>query len=497
MKSGVEKKALILLEAGALGGDTGRQLCLRAFKILEDKSGHTLSDEIDKFRLFHKTLQQQIKTTNKANRIRANRKQFEDTNPNYETLPSWRTMNQNARLADLEEAQITKEVNNQAAQLIPLAIAVLATEEIDIITYEATDTGTGGKIDDALISHINSLGDDTHYGCIVLGGGHGSPEVLSGLKKDFVQERVLQLHSKNISGDLICLGSCESATHAQYMQKLLQANGMVIGYLGDSTNNFALSTINYQLGITDEFIEVDLYDDNTEATAKASAIAMLYNNEITAFELSGNAINDTNTHYWNDSFSHLFIQALEAKALSSISPIQTPTIDTISVLGEHSDDPVTPMSALATENRTKFYVDGMKVDSLDSTLQINKVEIVKKMLVTTAGYDEARVIEELKDDNSWTDNEAQEYLEGLAEVIPTIKLLKFSDNTQDRLASVNTAIAHIIPPQNGMVYNPGLMTTPITPEIAERSLTVDAGKLKEELIALSSSIKSSIKLTGY
>lgn len=492
------KKALILLESGALTGDTRRQLCLRAYEILDKNSTHALIGSLETLEEFHNNLSELNKAINKANKIRTKRKKLEDTNPSdYQTLKQWQALDQQARLADNEEVRATKEVDQQASTLLSLAQSVLATEGIDIITYEAADMGSGGTTDANLKEELSRLANHTHYGCIVLGGGHGSTDVISGLTKKFVQECVLQLNNKNISGDLVCLGSCESATHARYMQTLLQPNGMVLGYLGDSTNNFAMSTINYQLGITDEFIEVDLYDDNTEATAKAAALSMLYKNEITAFELSDAAVNETNSRYWADSFNHLFIEELENQSSKKTQLITTPTIDTISILGAHTDDAITPMNALLSDMRTRAYVDGLTVNCVDSTLIISKVDIVKRILATLQFYEEATIIEELMDDNQWTESEAQEYLERLAKAIPTIKLVAFSNNTQDRLTAVNTAIAHIIPPQNGIVYNPGLMTTPIAPELAERSLQVTPGKLKDDLLSASSNIKTGIKLRGY
>lgn len=497
--AGVEKKALIIAENAAIVGDVLRELVINAQESVSDvtDSSPDLRDKKIVLDEFVEAIDEHQALLLMLDKKRHQRKLIESKHEGntsiYESDPDWQALNQEVKALDLQECEITRKINSADETLLKILKDVFRQKGIDLIFYHAPDTGSGGQSPRELLESLRSLRDHTSYQHLVIGGGHGSTSVLSGLKQEFVLDMIECLREKSCTFQVACMGSCEGAAHMPYLDPVLTEIGVAIGYLGDCTNNFILATIDYCTGLTDELIEYNELDAVTEANCKAASLAILHKNTLTAFEILPEARNATNVEFWQSTLTTLHTIGLNHEYYPQ--KIDPRAIHQIYVLG--SVEPEFLTRAFLEKSNFKAYLETVpqpkkpikfntttdasagSVSSTDAvepiplTMLDDKVGIAKYQLTEVEfEYDDKELEGEL-------DDQKQRDIDKYVQTLPSVYLVRFGPSIQNRVVAVNQVVAKIVPPASGSGESVDLRSPPLTPAIASQSILLDPNQFKE------------------
>lgn len=191
---------------------------------------------------------------------------------------SWQQLEMKCKSLDADVSDCENKINDQYAQIlfgkkidkknIPTEISSDILQHfkrigIDIIVYRApaVEYPNGREVcelkePDALWQKIQSLPTNTHYPCIVIGGGHGAKGYyMSGFDISNFSKVLRTLSQKKIHADLICLGSCQGISFSSDVSKLLAKDeSAVVSYVENCSDAFIYSSIQYLLGKSDVLI---------------------------------------------------------------------------------------------------------------------------------------------------------------------------------------------------------------------------------------------------
>lgn len=519
-EGGVQKKALIIVESAAIVGDALRELVISAQEIMSEISDDSAEFNQKKLVLdtFVSAIEEHQEFLLELDAKRHQRKLLEsrhgDDTTLYEADPEWQALNQEVNELAQQETKMARNINRADQTLLDILLDAFNLKDINLLMYHAHDTGTGGASPSELIESIRSLPDQIAFQHLVIGGGHGSTKVLSGLDQDFVFDMIESLQEKGCTFQVACMGSCEGAAHMPYLDPVLTESGVAIGYLGDCTNNFILATINYCTGVTDELIEYNELDAVTEANCKAASLAVLHKNTLTAFEILPEARNTANVEFWQSTLTALHTVGLNYEFSKQYTPlkIEPRAIHEIYVLG--SVEPEFLIRAFLQRSDFKSYLKtvplpkkpiefnagagasaaGVRADTdaeaIPFTLLDNKEGIAKYQLTEVEfQYDDEELEGEL-------DAETQRDIDKYVETLPSVFLVRFGPSIQNRVVAVNQVVAKIVPPTHMGEEGVDLSSPPLTPAIAAQSIQLDPGQFKDMVSETLTPARKTLKINS-
>ena len=179
-----KRKALILAENSALlGGDTAKLLIFHAESIVRDAAKGSFNQSVmKKIQTLNALVQENNNVYEELKISLEKRLKLEKKFPNYEERADWKALNSKVKELSDKDSKASKAFNSEFINAHEEIKSILASDGIDLITYDAPDDGSlTGASPETLKQSIKELPSNCEYDIINVGGGHGNSEVFSGL----------------------------------------------------------------------------------------------------------------------------------------------------------------------------------------------------------------------------------------------------------------------------------------------------------------------------
>ncbi len=466
-----KKTGLFIMEQSILrGGNLLKELAIYAHRMDPDNAKlKKIIDSINELSIAETALQEE----------KEKRTELERTIPDYQSDPRWTELDSKLIRMSTELVQPLEKARNKILETEQGEIySVLRMNGIDILLYDHQDK----SLETTLLADIQKLQSKAQYDCIILGGGHGGQTVFSGLAESNVNKLVQNLVEKDISSNLVCLGSCESMGFASRMQNLVtdKDRGVVIGYLGDCTNFFLSDALPYLLGDTETFIPFDPYGDDSETLDKKTSLGLMTADLGTVFELGeGAAKNKDNLHHWRTSMRTLFWGPLERAIYNRLNETYYPKLDQplnkIMVLGNN-----TPQDTLAalTYKGPSEPSNALREELKGQQPHITTTENASAPFGVNVNAKFKAFLKHYMESDMYVEDVDEAMIDEVCAVLPQVQTRVFSMNVEERLNLINRAIASVVPPRNRAT---GLSTAPIEREMVELRLNERRFSMEQEV----------------
>ena len=426
-----KRKALILAENSALlGGDTAKLLIFHAESIVRDAAKGSFNQSVmKKIQTLNALVQENNNVYEELKISLEKRLKLEKKFPNYEERADWKALNSKVKELSDKDSKASKAFNSEFINAHEEIKSILASDGIDLITYDAPDDGSlTGASPETLKQSIKELPSNCEYDIINVGGGHGNSEVFSGLKKSFYEELVTEIANKHIHGKVCLLGSCEGFIHSGSSSLLLKDQGIIVGYVGDCTNNFICGTIDYLRGEEQNLIVIEnSRSEETEGHAKDGSLAVREGNDVYIFELAPIAArNEDNVKHWSNTFYEVFKSNINLE--NKAAPIEN-----VIMCGQNNLELIEQSLLRNIFERSDFLVEG----KIEPARYYEALLLMRDFTVTS--------LEEAKQDEDY-DEEFDIDLQKVKNLAPKLHHLSYSVEAKERIQALNRAITHIVPP---------------------------------------------------
>ncbi len=478
------KKALMLIDTSghALENDSGVSLFLGAKSLVDSQTVVVAQSLKNQFMAIEQIIQDRNEAQVNRDMFRAQRQareqELEKLGVHGIAITQDEIYKELAAVVKEQDAQHSKHISNLKSALnvhMDTILNILKQGGTDVLTFSSKDKlGQPAFRPTELTVKIEQLANNVRYDCIVIGGGHGGTthegaEVLSGMPEDFVVQTINQLHRKQISSDLITLGTCEGAIFINRMRTLLATpQGVVIGAMGDSKNNFIANAFEFVNG-NYQFLNDANPEEKLVDSAPDILLAILKNNKVTVFDPP--AVIKNNAHimqHWNNSFKHIYqehfkahVQGVQGNFFNEIEILshdENPAVDGLvdaQIFGNNSNKKMEFMNHVLFSGSTELIAKNEKKRKelhQDSVIDwdLNPQEAQNMWQVTRSEI--AQFAQKQEEHYMELSQHLYQLGNQVDTVIPTLTLKPFEEQTAQRVNYVNSVVQQVQPPMEGISF---------------------------------------------